>query len=818
MISNLRLSSRILWKSPWFTLVAVSTLALGIGASGAIFSFVYTMMFRPLPYADSDKLVRVLWRRNNGYGPGVVPALANGVAERTRSFVSVATIFPSTGCNLTGGGTSEYVVAQKVSVNFFRTLGSNPAAGRDFLMEDAASNEDSVAIISDALWQRRFQRNLSAIGRQMQCNGHSFTIVGVLPGSFRYAKRGDVWIAGNIARYLTDEGMNYGVIARLKPDVSISQAQQDLDSVYHQVSQQSPGKWWSRKNSRGIGAVSYRSWQFGDLRKPVLVFSGAVLLVLLIACANVVGLLLVRANSQLREIAIRLALGARRPDLMKQFLMETLLLNLFGAVVGIFFAWWLLHAMSTIIPAKAKFLGMAQLDLEGSSINLPVVIFMVVISLLTGLVSGLAPGLALKSVNFGNALKQAAISGNDRRVQRRRKLLLGAEVALSLMLLVGAMLLMRSFVLLQGVNPGFDPSGLHVLQLSFASQKYASPQEISNFQTKMLERLNALPGVVRVAGVSSSPLESGLNLPSPEVDGKECTNDGTVDYRAITPGYFQVVRTPVLRGREFQLRDAVNSEPVAIISETLARMCWPRQDPIGQQVWIGKGQGALEDVPRQIVGVVADIKDYALDLPAPPVAFVPQAQVSQNINMLLYQSFNLISAVMVRTSGSVDLSVGAQRVIESVDPEQPIVSLSPMTQIIGDSIAFSRLLMLLMGVFAGFAILLTTVGMYGLFSYQVSLRAHEIGVRMALGAARLNILSLVLREGMLLAIAGGALGLAGAVVETRLMRSLLFGVTPLDPVAFAASLFCMLIVILLSSYLPARRAMLVDPNRVLRYE
>ncbi len=819
MIRDLSYSCRSLWKSRGFTLVAITTLALGIGTTTSIFTLVYNTMFRPLPYADSDRLVRIIWRWNKGYGPGVVPVLADAVAQRTRSFLSVATVFPSAGCNLAGGGAAEYAIDHKVSVDFFRTLGVKLAAGRDFIPEDGSGKESSVAIISYPLWQRRFQGVPDAVGKQLQCNGQPFTIIGVLPQNFNYVKQGDVWLPANLATYFNDQGMNYGVIARLRPDVDVVLAQQDLNSVFQQLRQENPGRWWTRQKSGGMAALPYRQWQFGDLRKPIIVLSCAVVLVLLIACANMAGLLLVRANARMHETSIRLALGAKRTQLLRQSFTETTFLSVLGGIAGIVLAWWQLHALRAIIPAGAKFLGIEQLNLLALGINLPVGLFAFLLSLLTGLVSGLIPALALTSPKLSNGLKQGErVAGNNRGEQRSRKLLLSAEVSISLMLLVGAMLLIRSFVQLQGVRLGFDPSNLQVLQLSYASQKYKSPEAIAGFEEKTAERIRSLPGVVGAASVSSAPLQSGLNLPSPEVNGKECTSDGTVDYRAVSPGYFGVMRTPILRGREFQLQDSATSAPVVVVNETFARMCWPEQSPIGQQVWIGKNQGRLEDVPREIVGVVADTREYALDMASPPVAFVPQTQVKQNINELLYHSFNLISAVMIRTSRPTDLSLGAERTVTSVDPEQPVVSIMPMQQVVGDSIAFSRLLMLLMAVFAGLALLLTMVGLYGLFSYYVTLRTQEIGVRMALGASRFHILTLVLREGFLLALVGGLIGVAGAFVETRFLRNLLFGITPADPVAFVVSGAGLLMVILLASYLPARRAMAVDPMIVLRYE
>ena len=815
----LRYTLRSLWKSPGFTIAAIGTLALGIGATGAICTILYAMLFRTLPYSDSNNLVRIVWRWKDSYGPGVVPALADAVAQRSRAFSSVATVFPSAGCNLAGPVGSEYLIKQTVSSDFFHVLGISPILGRDFSSTDIVSKEPTIAIISYSLWQHRFQGSPDVLGRQFRCNGHPFSIVGVLPESFRYFGRGDIWFPDKLANYLSDPGTNYGLIARLRPGVSLSHAQQELDILFQQVRLEMPNRWWSQNGTRGMAVLDYRRWQFGQLREPMFVLFGAVVLVLLIACANVAGLMLVRASSRAKEVAVRLALGAKRLHIARQFLIEAIVLNLLGTAAGSLFAWLVLRFLAAQVPADTNFLGIGQLNIAELRPGVPVFLLLVAIGLLTGLLSGAISFVRLNGAFLSEALKQGGrVAGVDRESQKSRKILLGGEVALSFMLLFGALLLIRSFAMLQGVKLGFDPSGLQILQLSFASEKYKSPSQIAQFENQVIERLRALPGVTNAAAVSSAPLESGLNLPSPEVNGKECTSDGTVEYRAVSSGYFSVLRIPILRGHDFQLRDEGAGARVALINETLARMCWADQNPIGQQVWIGKNQGALEDAPREIVGVVADTKEYALDMPVPPMIFVPQSQVSANINDLLYHRFNLVSAIAVKTSGSLDVSVGAQRAVNSVDPEQPVVSIAPMAQIVGGSIAFSRLMMLLVTAFAVFAVVLTTVGLYGLFSYQAAVRFHEIGVRIALGADRLHIVRLVVLEGFLLVVIGGIAGLAGAFAEGRLLRNLLYGVTTFDPLAFGAALACLSAVVLVAGYLPARRALLVEPVAVLRYE
>ena len=398
-------------------------------------------------------------------------------------------------------------------------------------------------------------------------------------------------------------------------------------------------------------------------------------------------------------------------------------------------------------------------------------------------------------------------------------MLLVGEVALSLVLLVGCSLLLRSFLLMRGVELGFDPHNLQVAQLSLASSKYGSTAAVTQFQQKVLERVRRVPGVTGAATVSSAPLEFGLNLPMPELPGKEC-GDNPLEYRAVSPSYFSVMGTPLLRGRVFAEGDAAGAAPVMIINRAMARECWPGADPLGAQVWIGKGmeKEGLTDLPRQVVGIVGDAKEYSLDQPTPPMAFVPQAQTPDSIDALLYQSFGLLSAVVIRTSGPIDLSVALTRAVREADPEQAVASVAPMSQLVSDSVAFARVLAILMSAFAALALLLSAVGLYALLSYYVSQRTQEIGVRMALGASRQRMLLLVMGEAVILVGIGTVVGIAAALGLTRLAASLLFGISATDAVSFAAAVLCLTVVALLASYVPARRATRVDPMVALRYE
>jgi len=822
LLQDVRYGLRMLRKSPGFTVLAAVTLALGIGANTAIFSVVYGVMFTRLPYAQPERLVRVVLRwKGGGIADDLTPLPAQAVAEDSRVFQSVAMEFPSSGCNLVGGNTPEYVPEKKISANFFRTLGVAPALGREFLEGEAAGSAHSV-VLSYGLWQGRLGGGSDILGRRIACNGEAYTVVGVLPRNFRYAQQADVWIPDRLENHFSDDGLNYTVIARLQPGVTLAQTQQEGTRLWSVLSREHGGEWWVR-STNGFGFVPYRQWLSGNMRQPLLLLLGAVALVLLIALANVAGLMLARTTARRRELAIRVALGARRRRIVRQVLTESVLLSLLGGSLGLLLAWYLMAGLKLIFPA-AKSLSLAMrlpvIDLAQIGVNSPVLLFTLLVSGLAGVLAGVVPAIRCLHAQPNMVQKQGGHSVGATHAQRAsRNLLLIGEVALSVVLLVGCSLLLRSFLLMKAVDIGFDPHNLQVAQLSLASRKYDNTAAVTRFQQKVLDRLRGLPGVVDAASVSSAPLESGLNLPMPELPGKNCA-DSPLEYRAVSPSYFSTMHVPLLRGRGFTETDAAGTAPVMIINRTMARLCWPGAEALGAQVWIGKSmeKEGLTDLPRQVVGIVGDMKEYSLDQATPPMAFVPQSQVPDGIGALLYQSFGLLSAMVIRTSGPVDLSLPLARMVRDVDPEQPVASVAPMSQLVSDSVAFARVLALLMSAFAGLALLLSAVGLYALLSYQVSLRTQEIGIRMALGASRPEMLARVIREGTALVGVGTVVGIVGALALGRLLSSFLFGVASTDAVSFIGASVGLLCVALVASYLPARRATKVDPMVALRYE
>jgi predicted permease len=823
VIHDLKYTLRMMGKNPGFTAVALLVLALGLGANGAMFSVVYHVMLRPLPYRDPDQLVRVVNRfRDGGMGENVIPEEANAVAQ-ARSFESVAMTFPTTGCNLVGGSSPQYLYSATVSTSFFQTLGVSPAIGRDFATQDAPHGGGTVAIISYPVWRRYFSGDPGVIGHEVQCNGQALTVVGVLPARFRWSGDAQIWLVDRIADHLDESGTNYDLIARLGRGVTPERAQQELDAIYAALKRQRPGMWLYR-NTHGMDIVSYRELQNKEMRQPLVILFGAVGLVLLIACANIAGLLMARSAARAHELAIRMAVGATRGRIAAQLLTETLLLNLIGGAIGLALAYWAVAGLRVILPEHAAWFSSGHLDAATLSISVPVMLFMLGASLVSGIITGTLPAIGAGRRDPQSNLKQGEQGGGFTRAQHRgRKVLVAAEVALSLALLISATLLIHSFVLLQRVNLGFNPHDLQVTQLSLASKKYRTAEATWDFQRKSIEAFRQLPGVVDAASASSAPLVAGLNLGPLNINGKQCPS-GALDYRVVSPSFFATIATPVLRGRAFSDSDIATSAHVVVVNESLARSCWHSEDPIGQSVHLYTS--GTDGPAAVVVGVVGDIKDgsFALDnapqvgIPTPPIAYVPQAQISNNLNQAFYQSFGLFSAVLVRTAQPMDLTRDATRTIQSVDPQQPVVSVAPISDLVSDWVALPRVLMVLMGAFAGLAVLLTAVGLYGLLSYYVTQRRREIGIRMALGAATTDVLRMMLREGMVLIAAGSVMGLAGGLAATSVLKTLLFNVKPADPLAAAGAVLLLLVVGLAATALPARRAAQVDPMLALRQE
>jgi len=796
---DLRYGVRLLAKKPGFTLIAVITLALGIGANTAIFSVVNAVVLQPLPYTESDRLMRWSWQYQEGSIEAVTALEFEFWKEHSDSFdAAFGFAGINSGFNLAGGAEAERVRGVQVSEGFFRTLGINPILGRGFLPEEDRPKGPLAVVISDTLWRNYYGSDPGIIGKAAQINGRPHTIVGVMPPGFQFQSPTDVLLPLQLFADARDNGQNTGVIARLKPGVTRAQAQAEMAQLLPAFLQEYPKH--TKADDRGIGLTSYQQSVVGDVSQTLWLLFGAVGFVLLIACANVANLLLARATARKGEMAIRIALGASRWRLMRQLLTESWVLALAGSLAGLLIALWGVPALLTLMPQELP--RHAEIHL-----NFQAVLFAVGVSLLTSLLFGIVPALRATRMDVSETIKAASGRSRAGRLDSRmRGLLIVSEVALSLVLLVGAGLLVKSFIKLRAVDPGFNAQHLTATQISLTSNKYRTTAQVWAFEQQVLERIKAMPGVVSAATASNAPLERGLRM-GIAVDGHQI--ERSIQIRAISPQYFDTLGISLIDGRAFADTDTQASPPVAIVNETLARNYYPERPPVGSQL-------STQNKSLQIVGVARDIKEMGLDQSVEPTLYIPIPQIGDGLMSAMNRWF--LTAWMIRTSGPIDLTAALRDAVRDVDPQLPIASVRPMTQVINATMSSRQFVLLLMGVFAGLALALTAVGLYGVLSYQVSQRTNEIGVRMALGAQPRDVLKMVIGKGMTLALVGVALGLVAAFALTRLIASWLFGVSATDPLMFAGIALLLASVALLACYIPARRATKIDPMVALRYE
>ena len=801
LLNDIRYSVRLMVKSPGFTAVAVVTLALGIGANTAIFSIVNAVLLRPLPYPHSERLVRGTWQLETGEIDAVTALVFEYWKDHTSAFEAVAGYSGiNSGFNLAGGADPERVRGLQVSEGFFRVLGIDPAMGRGFLEEEDRPGAAPVVVVSDALWRSYFGGDPNLIGKEVQVNGRSRTVVGILPAAFQFEAPVDVLLPLQLKADVRDDGQNTGLIARLKPDVTPAQAQAEVEQLLPAFRIEYPTH--LQAGERGMLLAGYRQSIVGDAGKTLWLLFGAVGFVLLIACANVANLLLARASARKGEIAIRIALGASRRRLMRQMLTESWLLALSGSLAGLLVALWSVPALLAFTPRKLPRLNEIGLDHQA-------VLFAVAASFVTSLLFGIAPAWRATRLDVNQAIKSASSRNSAGRLDSRvRGLLVVSEVALSLVLLIGAALLIESFIKLRAVNLGFDPNQVTTAQASLTSQRYRTTAQVWAFEQQVLDRLTSLPGVVAAATASNVPLERGLRM-GVGIESAGERNTQTVWVRAISPRYFQALKVPMLSGREFNDADTQTSALVVIVNKTLAQRYWSGRDAQSEQI-------SRQGKALQVVGVAGDIREMALDQAVEPTIYIPAPQMPDGLMVAMNRWF--LTSWIVRTSGPVDLTAALQQAMKEADPQMPLANVRPMTQVISSSIASQQFILLLMGVFAGLALVLTAVGIYGVLSYQVSRRTNEIGIRMALGAGVGDVLKLVIGQGLRLALMGVAIGVAAAYGLTRLIANMLFGVSATDPVVFAVVALLLTGVALGACFVPARRATKVDPMIALRYE
>ena len=797
---DIRYSARMLVKRPGFTLVAIITLALGIGASTAIFSVVHAVLIRPLPYRNSD---RVVWLSNRNPALGVSGTFLNDAdildyRDQAQSFDQIAS-WGTLPLNLYGAIAPERVEGVYVTTNFFQTLGVMPVLGRDFTEGEGHENR---AIISYALWQRQFGGERSVIGRKVNLGtreNQSSTIVGVMPAELNFPQGADLFITSAIDRADTPRGGSHNsrTIARLKPNVTVEQAQSEISALARQQAETFP----DTNAGWDVAVMPFREYLFGSALTALPMLFGAVVFVLLIAGANVTNLQLGRAVSRRKEIAVRLALGSGRWRIVRQSWVESLLLAVGGTGLGLVLAQWGLAAFRTLGPQSVP-------RLRTAAISLPVLEFAVGVTLLTAIIVGLVPALQTSRSDLQSALKQGnSLGTTPRRSNHFRRSLVITQMALALVLLVGAGLLIKSFWRLQAVTPGFQSENVLSAGLSLSFGDYPDSARRALLFRQATEKLAELPGVTSVGAISHLPFGGRTLQQRFSIKGQSpltAKNEAVADYRVVTPSFFETLHIPLKKGRGFDEHDTAETPHVLVINEAFARTYFPGRDPIGARL-----EGDADFIKGEIVGVVGDVKHRGLDAEALPAFYVSYRQSS---------TFPIMNFLVRSQNDPASLTLSVQRALQTLDARGVVFNVRPFEDLVADSVTPRRFNLWLLGAFAVLAVVLALAGIYGTMSYAVAQRTRELGIRVALGAQRRDVLKLIVGEGMKLIVVGIGIGVLGAFALTRLMKSLLFAVSASDPLTFVVIAWLLMIIALLACWFPARRATKVDPSVALRYE
>jgi len=795
---------RMFRARPGFTAVAVLALALGIGANTAIFSLINSVLLRPLPYPEPERLVMLEESGKDGKSSTTSYATSKDWRERSQSFESVSVV-RDWSITLTGAGEPEMLQGMRVSANYFSTLAVKPALGREFLPQEDTPDTRRVVILSDGLWQRRFGSDTDIVGKPIVLGGQSFTVAGVMPKSFedlvsaRLFQKADLW-----APLGYDETLPWAcrtcrhiqAVARLKRDVSLEQAGIEMNTISQNLVVEYPRDY----AVAGVVIIPLLDKFVGAVRPALYLLLGAVGLVLLIACANVANLLLARATQRRKEIAIRSALGASRGRIIRQLLTESIMLSVLGAVLGLALVWWGLELLTTFSPPTILRLNEVNVDTR-------VLGFTFALSMLTGMIFGLAPALQSSRLDLNAALKEGARGSGGGAGHRLRNLLVVSEIALALVLLVGAGLLVRSFLRVLDVTPGFEPANVVAMSVSANGTRYAEEASVRAFYDEVVNRVGRLPGVSAAAVVSNLPLGGNKDMYGFHVEEKPLANPEeapSVERYVVSPGYLSAMRIPLLAGRDFDDHDGPNAPPVALISESTAQSIWPGENPIGKRVRMGGPDGPL----RTIIGITGNVSHYGLDTPPDLQAYVPEAQWTGSYMQLVVKSTLDTRVLLEAVRGE----------IWAVDKDLPIYRVATMAQLVSASVEQRRFIVVLLGLMSLLAASLAALGIYSLMSYSVTQRTQELGIRMALGAQSSDVLKLVVGQGIRLALSGIAVGLVASLALTRVMSSLLFGIGATDPLTFGVISLLVAGVALGACFVPARRATKVDPMTALRYE
>jgi putative ABC transport system permease protein len=805
---DLKFALRMLWKNPGFTAVAILTLALGIGANTAIFSVVNTVLLRPLPFQEPGRILSLTQYELRTKAGGALMSYTKytQIREQSKTLESMAGFYPLT-LSLVTEREPEVVNGARASTDFFRVLGISPARGRAFLPEEEQEGGPDVAVISDGFWHSHFAGDPGALGKPLVLDGKSATIVGILPASFRFPLQfpePDVWLPRPSETVLLTAaqvrgGASYfNMIARLRPGETLERASAELDAINASYRQQFGSN--ADATKFGILAQTLEDSLVGGLRPSLLVLLAAVGFVLLIACANVANLLLARATAREREIAVRKALGASAGRLVRQLLSESILLSVCGGVLGVLLAAALMPALRSISPGAVPRLGEAKIDGV-------VMIFSLLLCMMTGIAFGLVPALETSKKDLHEILKEGGRGSSEGGGRGRfRALLVVGEISIALVLMTASGLLMQSFSRLMHVNPGFSPKNLLAFPLTLPPSRYSKPEVEAQFYRQILERVRSVPEV-QAAGITSYlPLGGGARYVFVCPEGLVCQGvgkDPTSALRQVSAGYFETIRTPLLSGRTIDEKDIAGGSPVAVINETAAKHFFPGQNPIGKHI-----ANSRDMVQREIVGVAADVKFNTLNAADVEEMYLPMAQLPWPNTTLLVRS----------EADSQPLVAAVRAKIAEVDPDLPVAGISSMEQVVGTSVAQPKLTTQFVGVFAGFALLLALIGIYGVMAYSVTARMQEMGIRMALGARPADILRLMVGQGMRMTVVGVIAGVVVSLALTRLLASLLFGVRATDPLVFGAAALILAGAAFVACYVPARRATRVDPIEVLRYQ
>jgi putative ABC transport system permease protein len=820
LTADVRHALRMMRRSPGFTAVAVTALALGIGANTGIFSVIDKVLLDPLPYPDAGRIMR-LGRKYPG-GEGYSNSIPKYMVWRHNDVFSSMTLYDQQGpgLNLSTGDRPEQVKGAHISKDYFKVFGILPFMGRTFSTQEDSPHGPKAAIISDKLWKSRFGGDPQVLGKIIVLNGEPYPIIGVMPASFVPNPPAEIWIPLQADPNSTNQGHYLAAAARLKRGVTIGEARAEMKLAGERFRRLYP-KWMDKNES--VAVTPMRDSLVRDVKPALLILLGAVALVLLIACANVANLLLARAAARQKELAIRAAIGASRWRVVRQLLTESIMLAGFGGIAGFVLGAWGVRVLLALTPGNIpRLTDPEQTQRILSLLDWRVAAFTIGVSFLTGIVFGLFPALQISNPDLASALKDAGNRSTTGRHQNRvRKLLVAGEMALALVLLVSAALLIKTFAGLSAVNPGIDPHHVLTLETSLVGERYSTTEKVGAFTTQAIRRIEAIPGVQAAAVTIALPTSNEIDLPfniagKPPKAGQNFNGDE--QWRSASAHYFSVFKIPLLRGRVFNERDLGNSAPVVIINRAMANKYWPKENPVGQVITIGEGLGPqFKDAPRQIIGVVGDVRETGLADKNVGVMYIPEGQVPEGLTQLA-NSVIPLSWCIRSAAGQTALAAAVQHEIQAVDGQMPISHVRTMDEVLAGEVSRQNFNMLLLSIFAGIALILAAIGIYGLMSYSVEQQRQELGIRMALGADRPDLLRLILKQGMTPAALGVVAGLAIAFGATRLLSSLLYGVKATDPAIFGMVAVVLTAVALVSICIPARRAMKLDPVVALRNE